>query len=279
MSVVSVCPPAGSPMVIITRHSPVKGNRVQVISEARVEERAEVYGGVDTHRDIHVAAAIDPAGRLSGAKSFAVNPAGCAQPGRWLNAHGPVTRVGVQGTGSCGTGLTRHLSGQRLDGVEVDQPNRQPRRPRRRNRHRRRLRGGLCDRHRAKPTPRRKPPTVPWKRSECCTWAMNQRSEPEPVASTNSKRSSSQLQRIHAADQTAKPPQTRSRHALGSGPPTAMRWMRSRETTLKNPAERYQQLTAEINDYRAQLKQLGAQANPALLAAYTRGLRNRVGDG
>ncbi len=35
-----------------------------------------VTGGVDTHLDVHVAAALDPVGGLLDTKSFEVNPAG-----------------------------------------------------------------------------------------------------------------------------------------------------------------------------------------------------------
>ena len=74
---------------------------MQVIPETRVE----VYGGVDTHRDVHVAAVVDTACRLLDTRSFAVSPAGYAQLTRWLRSHGRVARVGVEGTGSYGAGL------------------------------------------------------------------------------------------------------------------------------------------------------------------------------
>ncbi|WP_420621725.1 hypothetical protein [Candidatus Poriferisodalis sp.] len=35
-----------------------------------------VYGGVDTHKEVHVAAAVDQAGRVLGAESFGADPAG-----------------------------------------------------------------------------------------------------------------------------------------------------------------------------------------------------------
>ena len=36
----------------------------------------QIIGWVDTHRDLHVAAAIDPVGRLLGHRSFPATPAG-----------------------------------------------------------------------------------------------------------------------------------------------------------------------------------------------------------
>ena len=46
----------------------------------------------------------------------------------WLVGFGPVTQVGVEGTGSWGVGLTRFLHSQDVTVVEVDRPNRQQRR-------------------------------------------------------------------------------------------------------------------------------------------------------
>ena len=75
-----------------------------------VETRA-VTGGVDTHADVHVAAALDPVGGLLGIGSSRprrlatrVCPAGCAASGRsaWcerLVGHGPIRRDQVYNGG------------------------------------------------------------------------------------------------------------------------------------------------------------------------------------
>src|SRR6266550_5356736 len=93
-----------------------------------VESTRPVTGGVDTHADIHVAAAVDGNGGVLGVESFATTPAGYAQLHGWLAGFGPVARVGVEGTGAYGAGLARHLRGQGLVVIEVDRPNRQERR-------------------------------------------------------------------------------------------------------------------------------------------------------
>src|SRR6266576_1814607 len=93
-----------------------------------VESTRPVTGGVDTHADVHVAAAVDGNGGLLGVESFPTTPAGYAQLHGWLSAFGPVDRVGVEGTGAYGAGLARHLRGQGLVVIEVDRPNRQERR-------------------------------------------------------------------------------------------------------------------------------------------------------
>lgn len=87
-------------------------------------------GGVDTntHKDHHVAAVVDPVGRLVASESFRNNSSGHEQLARWLTTHGPLRRVGVEGTGSYGAELTRVLRRTGLEVVEVNRPNRQQRR-------------------------------------------------------------------------------------------------------------------------------------------------------
>jgi transposase len=93
-----------------------------------VESTRPVTGGVDTHADVHVAAAVDVNGGVLGVESFATTPAGYFELHDWLAAFGVVDRVGVEGTGAYGAGLARHLRGQGLVVIEVDRPNRQERR-------------------------------------------------------------------------------------------------------------------------------------------------------
>ncbi len=87
-----------------------------------------VTGGVDTHAGVHVAAAIDHNGGLLGVEGFPADEVGYADLLDWLVGFGPVIRVGVEGTGSWGVGLTRFLTEACVDVVEVDRPNRQVRR-------------------------------------------------------------------------------------------------------------------------------------------------------
>ena len=87
-----------------------------------------VVGGVDTHADVHVAAAIDTNGGVLGIESFSVDAAGYRSLLSWLSGFGPVVKVGVEGTGSYGVGLTRHLHREGVVVVEVDRQNRQIRR-------------------------------------------------------------------------------------------------------------------------------------------------------
>ena len=88
----------------------------------------QITAGVDTHLDVHVAAALDSVGGLLGVESFPADAAGYRRLLAWLRSFGTVALVGVEGTGSYGAGLTRHLQANGVAVVEVDRPNRQERR-------------------------------------------------------------------------------------------------------------------------------------------------------
>jgi len=92
-----------------------------------VETRA-ITGGVDTHLDVHVAAALDANGGVLGIESFATTTAGYRQLFDWLTGFGELARVGVEGTGAYGAGLARFLHAAGIEVIEVDRPNRQVRR-------------------------------------------------------------------------------------------------------------------------------------------------------
>ncbi len=92
-----------------------------------VETRA-VTGGVDTHADVHVAAALDPIGGLLGVAEFPATAAGYARLLEWLGGFGTVCLVGIEGTGSYGAGLSRHVTAAGIRVVEVDRSDRQDRR-------------------------------------------------------------------------------------------------------------------------------------------------------
>jgi transposase len=93
-----------------------------------VEERSVITGGVDTHSEVHVAAALDPIGGLLGVREFPATAAGYAGLLSWLQEFGDVGVVGVEGTGSYGAGLARYLAAARVQVVEVDRADRQDRR-------------------------------------------------------------------------------------------------------------------------------------------------------
>ena len=93
-------------------------------------QSAHVIVGVDTHADTHHVAVIDTNGtRIADAK-FLTTLAGLAALVAFVRSHGTVIRVGVEGTGSYGAGLSRYLRDEGFTVVEVIRPNRQVRRMR-----------------------------------------------------------------------------------------------------------------------------------------------------
>jgi transposase len=88
----------------------------------------DIIGGVDTHKDFHVAAAVDSLGQVLSTQKFPATTLGYAELSAWLRDFGPVKAIGVEGTGSYGAGLSVHLTGQGLSVTEVNRPNRQKRR-------------------------------------------------------------------------------------------------------------------------------------------------------
>lgn len=89
---------------------------------------SQVVAGVDTHKDVHVAAVLTMTGQLLGVRSFANDRAGHDELQRWIGEHGQLDRIGIEGTGSYGAGLTATLHERAVTVWEVSRPNRQRRR-------------------------------------------------------------------------------------------------------------------------------------------------------
>lgn len=86
--------------------------------------------GVDTHKDAHVAAALDASGALLGTASFPADARGYASMVAWMRAFGRVEAAGVEGTGGYGAGLARALDAAGVRVLEVSAPDRSERRRR-----------------------------------------------------------------------------------------------------------------------------------------------------
>ena len=93
-----------------------------------VEAARTVTGGIDTHGEVHVAAVLDEVGVLLGTRSFPAEPDGYSALLAWLSDFGAISKVGIEGTGSYGAGVARHLARAGIAVVEVDRQNRQARR-------------------------------------------------------------------------------------------------------------------------------------------------------
>ncbi len=99
------------------------------MTQPRVAAQASgVIIGVDTHADVHVAVAIDNCGRRLGELAVATTHTGSQELERWAAAWGPITAFGIEGTGSFGANLTRHLLAAGLRVIEVNRPDRSARR-------------------------------------------------------------------------------------------------------------------------------------------------------
>jgi transposase len=92
-----------------------------------------VVGGVDTHKDLHVAAVVDERDRLIGSRSFATTRQGYRQILEWMRSFGRLERVGVEATGTYGAGLLRHLQAAGVEVLEITAPDRTDRRRRGKN--------------------------------------------------------------------------------------------------------------------------------------------------
>jgi hypothetical protein len=85
-----------------------------------VAESDEVVVGVDTHADIHVAVVLSSLGARLGSMVMATTPAGFGELLSWATGFGPVRCFGVEGTGSYGAALARHLRAVGHVVMEVD---------------------------------------------------------------------------------------------------------------------------------------------------------------
>ncbi len=92
-------------------------------------QRTDVVVGVDTHKDEHMAVALDGIGGQLGAHAFPATRDGYTDLLAWAREQGQIVAFGVEGTGSYGSGLARYL---RRRGVRVYEVSRPPRRGERR---------------------------------------------------------------------------------------------------------------------------------------------------
>jgi transposase len=90
----------------------------------------EVVVGVDTHKDVHVAAVLTALGVLRESKKFPATAAGYQALLAWVGTFGILRRAGVECTGSYGAALARYLRAAGVEVIEVNQPDKATRRQR-----------------------------------------------------------------------------------------------------------------------------------------------------
>ena len=92
-----------------------------------------IVGGVDTHKDLHVAAVVDEQDRVIGTRSFATTRQGYRQMLAWMRSFGELQRIGIESTGSYGAGLLRFMQQAKVAVLAVTTPDKQDRRRRGKN--------------------------------------------------------------------------------------------------------------------------------------------------
>lgn len=92
--------------------------------------KRQVVGGVDTHKDLHVAAVVDERDRVLTSECFATTRHGYEQMLDWMRSFGELTQVGVECTGTYGAGLLRYLEQAHVTVLEVTTPDKTDRRKR-----------------------------------------------------------------------------------------------------------------------------------------------------
>jgi transposase len=221
--------------------------------------------GVDTHADQHVGAALDQLGRHLGTHAVPATAAGHAALLAWAHRFGVVERVGIEGTGSYGAGLSRWLRARGVAVVEVERPKRPARRGR-----------GKSDPVDAEAAARAVQAGTATARPKAGTGAV------ESIRALHSTRRSAVKARTQAANQlhalvVTAPDELRARlRRLGvAGLVAVAAAFRPRapstptaatKLALKSIAVRYRQLTAEIEALDAHLGRLVAEAAPNLVA-------------
>ena len=100
------------------------------MSEHQHPINRRVVGGVDTHKDLHMAAVVDEHDHVLGTECFASTRQGYRQMLAWMRSFGEVIRVGVECTGTYGAGLLRFLQTSGVTVLEVTTPDKTDRRKR-----------------------------------------------------------------------------------------------------------------------------------------------------
>ena len=229
------------------------------------EQQVTVVGGVDTHRDDHVAATIGSLGTLLGVATFPATGAGYGQLLDWMRSWGDLDAVGIEGTGSYGRAWRdvsllgawrwwrRSARGAKRAGAGASPIPPTPRRPH----------GRCCA---AKRRSARSPPTVPSKQYGSCTRRGAALSRPAPRRSTSSKDTSSPCP-SRSQPPSAGPGHRRFGERLRAPAPQPRRRRRRRQASAARPRAPLPGAQRQISELDTNIARLCAAANPALLAA------------
>ena len=95
-----------------------------IVAGHQSHRAAEVIIGVDTHKDQHVAVAIDGRGVRLGENHVPATTCGYEELERWSRSLGEIHAFGIEDTGSYGAGVARFLTGRGYTVIEVNRPDR-----------------------------------------------------------------------------------------------------------------------------------------------------------
>jgi transposase len=84
--------------------------------------------GVDTHKEQHLAVALDGLGQVLAEIIITTTLAGYSEFVCWLKELGENVLVGIEGAGSYGAGLCEYLQAEEIEVFEVERPQRRERR-------------------------------------------------------------------------------------------------------------------------------------------------------
>ena len=227
----------------------------------------EVVIGVDTHKDQHVAVAIDGRGVRLSEKHVPTTTCGYEELERWSRSLGAIHAFGIEGTGSYGAGVARFLTGLGYTVIEVNRPDRSVR-----------YRKGKSDPTDAEMAARAVLSGV------ADATPKSGEGEVEMIRMLKSTKNSAIKARTQAVNQmkaliVTAPAELREKldglttNALATrcrsfrpgrlDSPTA-----AAKYTLRSLAHRYRQLSKEIQDLKAELERLVQTAAPALVNAF-----------
>ena len=98
------------------------------MSMQQVPAHRRVIIGVDTHKYVHVASAIDDLGASLGSRTFVADSGGYNELIDWAVAFGGTPTFGIEGTGSYGAGLASAVRRRDIGTIEVVRTDRRDRR-------------------------------------------------------------------------------------------------------------------------------------------------------
>ena len=260
-------PSQSCPLVLTVGALPRSEDEEAVVTDIAPSDTARVVIGVDTHKDEHVAVAVDRLGARLGQHRLRATAAGYAGLERWATTMEAVLVFGVEGTGSYGAGLARFLSGRGHKVVEVNRPDRFTRR-----------RFGKSDPVDAEAAARAVLSGVAQGSPKSGTLGV------EMIRTLKIAKDSAMKARTQAINQmmalvVTAPSDLREalsglsavslvRRCIGLRPGEVVTTTAAAKLALRSIARRHRQLTAEIKAMDAELTRLTAETAPALVQAF-----------